>query len=196
MPRYIELHFSTETEVSLVSTRCSLDGKSIEDLRSSRQQYSRFLQGEGSFGWTKGVQALCFALLGYKLRCLSADRSSTVLQQPLLVGRRPSNASCLDDAIYKRPQWLIDMFGVDVSGRSRARRIFVIENTGGKLPGPIKIGINTNYLRPENICVFNETGLVSTEEKLRAVFSSLAKPCLEGEIAQTDMSSDIFTASG
>ena len=107
------------------------------------------------------------------MRSFTDGVSFAELQQPLLIGRRPSLASCLDDAMYKQPQWLLDMLGVDSRGLTRSRRIFVVENTGAKLPGPIKVGVNPHVLLPTDINIFNEGSLVTSLENVQYLSLSL-----------------------
>lgn len=115
--------------------------------------------GYGTFSWTHGVQAL--ALLFVRARI----RESSMTSSPLLKGRRKSLAASLDYALDKQPVWLLDMFGMDGSGKAVASRIFLRSNRGMKHGGDVAISLNLNVLAPENITLtLDERELKSVEE--------------------------------
>lgn len=172
MTRYIELHFSEEAIPSLVATRCML-AHSAEEVICRRQKYVRFGRQEGSFTWTKAVQSLCCVIVGYKIRSLIGESLLSDLQQPVIVGKRPSIASCLDDALSKQPRWLVEMFGIDRQGRSKSRQIFVVENSGFKRPGPIMIGVNPHFLPPSDIYIFMDGALATSVDSLMDLYRTL-----------------------
>lgn len=95
------------------------------------------------FPWSSAVRALCILLLRY---IVNPDEENATL-----VGEARSHAAALDSAISKEPQWLVDLFGVDVGGRSRARKLFYRLNPERKRPGPVTIGVRTGAIPRSNI---------------------------------------------
>jgi len=102
----------------------------------------------GSFQWTPAVKAVCVLFLQALTR-----RHGNHPSRPTISGRRGSPASSLDYAIEKEPQWLCDMFGLDESGKTNLRRLFLRTNPRGKRPGPVSISLNGSLLPTTDIKV-------------------------------------------
>jgi hypothetical protein len=102
----------------------------------------------GSFGWSRGVKALCLLFL----------RSAAVAQLPDTVerwapfvfsGEAGSPAASLDDAIAKTPNWLLDIFGVTSKGEALIKRLVIRNNPQRKRPGPVRLALRN----PENLLI-------------------------------------------
>jgi len=104
-------------------------------------------RGYGTFLWTNGVRALCVLFLRAKLQ------DSPEIAGPLLSGSRGSLAASLDYALDKQPLWLLDMFGLEDSGRAFASRLFLRNNRGMKRGGNVVISLNSNFIKPSHIII-------------------------------------------
>lgn len=60
-----------------------------------------------------------------------------------MFGDADTPAASLDYALSKEPNWLCDIFGMTRSGEMRARRLLYRTNTERKLPGPVRISLNS-----------------------------------------------------
>ena len=104
----------------------------------------------GTFQWSSAVRALSTILT----KAVLVSRYRKEAPPPALKGFAGSLASSLDYAISKEPEWTIDMFGVDVSGRSNLRRIIARTNADRKLPGPVILGLKSEILPPQTITIW------------------------------------------
>lgn len=73
-------------------------------------------------------------------------------------------AASLDLAISKQPTWLKDMFGCDQDGLTLARRMILRTNPERKRPGPVSLGLNSNYLDAKNIAIIIDDKIASDEQ--------------------------------
>ncbi len=123
----------------------------------------------GNFQWSPAVRAAAALLI---LSAIRRDDSA------ILTGEGGTPASTLDYALSKVPNWLLDMFGVDESGRPLARKLFIRSNPERKRPGPVSISVDHSYLRPENIFVYIGEKAVESVAGLE----TLSKSCLGGDL--------------
>src|SRR5690606_36171216 len=72
-----------------------------------------------------------------------------------------SPAASLDYAISKEPNWFMDMFGVDESGKCRAKTLFRRQNSERKQPGPVRVWLDPTVLSGTEIAVFRNESRVS-----------------------------------
>lgn len=79
------------------------------------------VKAKGQFRWTSAVRSLT-ALLAYHKA--AAFRSQANGQPLRLFGTRGSAVVSLDDALFKEPNWILDLFGVDSKGRALSKRLF------------------------------------------------------------------------
>ena len=124
--------------------------------------------GSSSFQWTSAVRALAIVFLKARLAQFFDDRSPVQIS-----GTRGSFASSLDDALYKEPEWMCELFGLDGGGRGYARRIFSRVNPGQKRREPVSIGLNHSFLGPLAIDVFLDGNMVSTPAQLATLITKL-----------------------
>lgn len=103
----------------------------------------------GNFQWSPAVRATAALLVKSAARI---RQTSSV--KPALTGLAGSPAATLDYALSKQPNWLFDMFGLDGSGTSLARRIFIRSNPERKRPGPVSITLDSRLLPPNSIQVY------------------------------------------
>ena len=92
---------------------------------------------------------------------------------PLLTGGADSLAVSLDYALAKRPYWLLDMFGVSASGKSLARRLFLITNYHRKRGGPVSISLNMHTCPQHSVEVVLDGKSVENPETLRSMLQSI-----------------------
>lgn len=131
--------------------------------------------GYGTFQWTKAVQAL--AILFVRAVCTDlaqqSQQDASIFRTPLLSGGLSSFAASLEFAIQKEPAWLLDMFGVDSSGRSLTRRLFLRSNSGARRPGPISVSLNTAFFPAEAIQIMLDGSPVTDPAELSALLKNL-----------------------
>ncbi len=129
-----EIHFSNNFEAYklVYNERVSIRGKDSAAYQSSY-----------SFQWTQAVKALSILVL-----------RSMVYPSYVLEGETGSLASSLDYSISKNTHWISDLFGVDASGRSLAKKIFKRFNSDRSIKAPVGISLNRNYF--ENVEFFLE----------------------------------------
>ncbi len=120
-------------------------------LKSIRGKVAGSFKGWGTFQWTRAVQAL--ALLSVNSSLYSKKYATPEVPFPSIEGRESSLALSLDYAIQKRTNWLLDIFGCDSAGLALARRLFLINNSGIKRPGPVVISFNASFLPLDAISV-------------------------------------------
>jgi len=152
---------------------------------------------EYSFQWSPGVQALSILIL--------KNASSAVLRTTnmtnALVGRTGSPAVALDNALYKQPAWLIDMFGSDSRGSPLISRILKRSNPGMKRPEPTIVAIRSEVLVPSGISIFMDDHRINDENLLSQMaeiiqsthfhsfhLSTLSKPSLRDSVEIVELS--------
>lgn len=133
MPISLSLSFLTDATPQLDSLEF-VDSEGCR-VRCSRGSFNTVASGGHlrTFSWTRAVRALSILAL----RTYLARHDSSIA--PLISGVRGSLAASLDYSLSKEPQWLLDMFGVDSTGRARARKFIRRENPERKRPGPVTI---------------------------------------------------------
>jgi hypothetical protein len=87
----------------------------------------------------------------------------------VLEGQANTPAASLDFALAKQPNWILDMFGMDVHGQPIARKILLRQNPERKRPGPVSISVRLRALPPEKVRVFLEDKEVVDKETLRSL---------------------------
>lgn len=135
----LELHFETTLaeRAELVKTRFAHPRLAAERI-AVRGKTPGALFEAGSFQWTKGVQALALLILG--------ALCGTPKDEADLTGTRGSAAAALDEAVHKSSLWVLDMFGMDLTGTALAKRLLLRSNTGLRRPGPVSISLNRSFL--------------------------------------------------
>jgi len=158
-PELTQTVFSRVGQEALVSVR----GKTAGSFRSA-----------GTFQWTAAVKGLCALFI--RTRLAQLDQSI----QASIDGHRGSLAASLDYAIVKQPSWILEMFGVDASGKAYVRERMTRTNSQRKLPGPVKLSVNEAALRPTDIrLIWNDTHTSSSDQLI-----SLLSQVVEGENEQ------------
>jgi len=97
-----------------------------------------------SFTWSSAVRGLVGLIL--MQRCSE--------EQVWLTGERGSLAAALDSALSKQPGWICELFGIDVKGNSKARRLILRENPERKRSGPVSLSFHHRLLSSGNIAIF------------------------------------------
>jgi hypothetical protein len=110
-------------------------------------------RGAGTFQWTPAVKAL---LELAELTCAWLQ-SGCQGDQPRISGGRGSGALSLDYAIGRAAEWVVDMFGAELSGAPVARRVFARTNSELKRPGPVTIAFNLQFLAANSIRIVCES---------------------------------------
>lgn len=142
----IELNLVKDEEsLSLVET-CFIDDKDGQQIVCVRGGGAGH-HGCGTFPWTKGVRALTLLLVKNALSALkqrdSRSKKRFDMENSMLIGYADTPAASLDYALSKEPNWLCDMFGLTLSGEMVARRLLRRTNPERKLPGPVRISLNS-----------------------------------------------------
>ena len=107
----------------------------------------------GSFGWTRGVQALTVFLLRWAAWG-GASKTDKNVPQPLIQGKRRSLAATLNDVLTKKPRWLKEMFGWDASGEPHIGFIKRSNPDFKTIPdGPVVLSLDVNQLLPTYIFI-------------------------------------------
>jgi hypothetical protein len=152
---YFEEHFNSATELAKVVVHWGSDS---DRFVSSRGRESLAGPEEGAFTWSNGVKALCELILKAKF-------DGDISHPATISGPKGSSASSLDYAIAKQPRWVLDMFGEDINGISRIRRLIKRHNPEGKRPGPIILSWNHAACPQDIITVYlNNQQVVSPKE--------------------------------
>ncbi len=136
--RKLVLHFVGDTRPELFETL--FKHPVVGERRCIRGKRSGAYRDHSTFQWTKAVQAAAVLMIEGAIR----QRESSYL--PLLLGGNGSLASSLDYAIDKQTTWLMDMFGWDDDGSGISRRLFIRTNPGQRMPGPVGLSLNLNFL--------------------------------------------------
>ena len=134
-------------------------------LLCSRNRWNS--SGSGNFTWSPAVRALALLLI------------RTVYFQDhargALVGVGGSAAATLDSALGKRPNWLLDMFGVAADGSGRCRELFWRENPERKRPGPVRVELKQSRLPFEHIEICIGGNRIGQPNAILPVLTSLAE---------------------
>jgi hypothetical protein len=135
-------------------------------------------KGDGTFGWTNSVKAICSLCVRHKLRAfgtsnISPDAHSTTAG--CISGTKGSLAASLGYALAKEPLWLQEMFGVDSKGAPILKRILNRTNPELKRPGPTQISINHAVVGPHSIRVYLGPQLVEEEAALQVLLLALER---------------------
>lgn len=125
------------------------------ELRAVRGKRAGAYQGYNTFQWTPALKAMVILLARTAASTLRAE-----LNGPILKGCESSPASSFDYSLGKNPNWILDIFGVDKSGNSIARKLFNRTNPERKRGGDVLIAVNQkvlsgrciNFYLDENLC--------------------------------------------
>ena len=158
--RKLVIHFAGEDEIELFET-LFIHPLLDREQRCIRGKRSGAYRDHSTFQWTKAVRALSVLIVE------AAIRSTIPSAMPLLAGSTGTLASSLDYAIDKQTQWLFEMFGWTTDGGGLSRRLFIRSNPGQRMPGPVAISLNLNYLSPVEIEIYlNYERLTETQSLL------------------------------
>lgn len=128
-----------------------------------------------SFQWTNAVKALCELLIRAQLDAIqNGGRKGVHSAQFVLEGGAGTSASSLDYAISRQPLWLLDMFGVDSSGISLARRFIRRWNSDRSSGDIVALSINENFLPTSSVDFLIGTGVVNGRVELGRLLDELA----------------------
>lgn len=170
---------------------CSLVGRNLRCVRG-RQAFTDSV--EGTFVWSSAVQSMSAVVIKSKIAELTRTSPQAWPQAAGLCSDSTSWALSLDFALFKKPRWLLDMFGVDSLGTPIIKRLFIRMNPEKKRPGPSWVSINPAFLDPRNIAIFLDGIEVTTAPELTALLKliGLESP---GELVHTSGSKVVKPAS-
>ncbi len=134
-----DLYFTSSPDLQLVKT-CFYFNFNAPIITVRGKNFTHSGQS-GSFLWSSGVKSLAYFLI--QSVCLSQMGSKNVF---ILSGAKKSLAHSLSLTIIKEPNWLAEMFGVDVQGNTRARKLLQIRNQYYNLGNLVEISLNTQFL--------------------------------------------------
>ena len=123
----------------------------------------------GLFQWSSAVKA--FAELAVGTRAWVANDKKG---EPFaLSGEANSKAASLDFAISKPTSWIVDLFGREISEKSVAKVVFKRENSERKLPGPVRIFLNSALFSGGTLKIFLDGVELQNAQALKQLFISL-----------------------
>ena len=161
----IKLLFFSGANIELI--RVDFANGSHPTITSIRGKTNGAYRGAGTFQWSSAVRGMASIFLRAKL---SANLHPV---EPMLSGEERSLAASLDYALTKRPNWLLDMFGVSRNGAASARRLFKVSNSHRKRPGPVSLSLNVYACPPHGIEIFLDGKPVQTPEVFRQMIASV-----------------------
>lgn len=150
----ITLKFLTaDLHVQLEETRFSspLIQRTVSSRRGAHSLHGTY---EGTFIWSAGVMGMSAIFLKAKICSLMSSVRETWTEASGIRSDESDWARAFDSSLAKRPQWLLDMFGLDKADTPVIKRMFVRRNPEKKRPGPVLVFLNTAFLSPENISIF------------------------------------------
>lgn len=160
---YLTLWLASEQNPQLVRTEFRSSAHNLPRI-AVRGKTSGAHLGAGTFQWTSAVCAMTVLLL----RGAAFERTPNPPGglSIFLSGTRPSLASSLDDALYKAPAWLDDVFGSDVRGGLLARRLVITTNRALHRPGPVEHTLNPRFLKGMDITTHLGEGVIASADRL------------------------------
>ncbi len=143
----LELHFSSIDAPELIQTRFVCPRLDMHIIGIRGCNVPNFAV---PFKWGVASHALCLFFVK------TVDfYNNNKLNQCILSGVSKSPANTITNLLYKRPTcWLLDLFGVDISGRSLLKRPILCCNALKRRPGPIKVYFRTGFYKAENIRIY------------------------------------------
>jgi hypothetical protein len=161
----IKLLFFSGANIELL--RVDFANGSHPIITSIRGKTNGAYRGAGTFQWSSAVRGMASIFLKAKL---IADLNPV---EPMLSGEERSLAASLDYAITKKPNWLLDMFGVSAQGVATARRLFKVSNSHRKRGGPVSISLNLCACPPHGIEIVLDGKPVQTQEAFRQMLAHI-----------------------
>lgn len=140
-----------------------------------------------TFQWTAAVQGVCSLLLDYVLSPCGAVTVS---------GTRNSLVRSLDQAIVKRCNWCVDMFGIDAKGTLTISKFFQRSSPDRALQsGETAIRVNDKRLPQANISFFIGDKRLQDSSELKALRRQLALRRDEACVSREDKKTVSRTAN-
>ena len=171
----IELILSDYSAPQLVETCCRWQYGTGEQVNRARRSLDKGIGSAdcGSFGWTRAVQALTVFLLRWAAWGRSAQQDASSV--PVIRGKRKSMASTLNDALTKKPLWLLDVFGCDSNGRPNVDFIRR-SNPDFKTPSnyPVELFLDRERLAPRSIKIKVDRTVVEDANKINDLANKIA----------------------
>jgi hypothetical protein len=137
-------------------------------LHAVRGKTAGALPQSGTFQWTKAVRALSALVVLTKARALQGAPGRAWLS-----GDAGSLASSLDMAVNTLPVWTGDVFGCDQKGKCVLPRLVRRTNPSRKRLGPVVVRLNTVFLPPDAIEIYQTGTLVLDPSLLLDIFNKL-----------------------
>ena len=161
----MKLTFCSGHTTELLRVDCLNNGSG--PLTSVRGKTHGAYRAVGSFQWSSAVRGMACVFLSAKLL------DDLAPGEPMLTGEAKSLAASLDYALTKQPTWILDMFGVSLSGRTHARRLFRVTNSHRKRGGPVALSLNLYVCPPQCIEIVLDGQSVHSPEILRSMLQSI-----------------------
>jgi hypothetical protein len=161
----IKLLFFSGASIELI--RVDFAHGSHPVITSIRGKTDGAYRGAGTFQWSSAVRAVASIFLKAKLT------EDLVPGEPMLSGEERSLAASLDYALTKRPNWLLDMFGVSANGTSTARRLFKVSNSHRKRGGAVSLSLNLYACPPHCVEIFLDGKEVQRPEVFRQMLANI-----------------------
>jgi len=142
----------------------------------------------GTFQWSSAVRALAVLLAKAAITTQRDEEPSSAL----LSGFAGSLAATLDYAVSKEPAWTVDIFGIDSGGRSLIRRIIKRTNSERKLPGPVVLAVNPNFLPPETIVLWWNGARLKDPTKINTLINLIELQADLARGAESSSTAELF----
>lgn len=153
-------------EPTLVETKLQLRN---EIFRSVRGKTPGAQMATGTFQWTRAVRAMCLLFV----KSASLETPNSMNRYVTISGGIGSLAASLDYAISKEPIWLLEMFGLELRGHTRAKRFFLRSNSELKRPGPVHVGLNYPALNLDSFEIWWNEEMLITAQRLSLLTKKL-----------------------
>jgi hypothetical protein len=161
----IKLLFFSGASIELI--RVDVSHGSHPTITAIRGKTDGAYRGAGTFQWSSAVRGMAVIFLKAKLT------EELLPGEPMLSGEERSLAASLDYALTKRPNWLLEMFGVSANGTATARRLFKVTNSHRKRGGPVSLSLNLFACPPHCIEIILDGNPVHTAEVFREMIAKI-----------------------
>jgi len=134
-----------------------------ECMRGKTAGAFREMSGIGTFQWTNAVKSLAVVFLEASI----SSTNNVPSVRPQLIGGKGSFATSIVYALYKKPLWILDMFGLSESGETEASFLFLITNGTLRNGLPAALRLNSRRLSYGKIeIIWQEKRINAAEEKV------------------------------
>jgi hypothetical protein len=136
-----------------------------------------------SFPWSSAPKALVALAIKTAIQHIDSGLNPSEAVA-ILEGRKGSLAASLDYAISKKPNWVMELFSSDKSGRSLVQKFLLRTNPERKLGESVLVCFNQKILEPRNVCIYVNGKIESSRDQLQSFLNQLAPETQEDNTAQ------------